>query len=63
MRVVFSQRLKEVLSDPKAAEQLDEFLESVHLGKPSNITITLKDASGKPVHYVPRVIPMYGPPR
>lgn len=61
MRVVFSQRLRDVLSDPKAAEQLDEFLDSAWLGKPSNITITVRDSSGKTVHYVPKFVPICGP--
>jgi len=61
MRVVFSERLKQVLSDPKAAEQLREFVASMWLGEPSDITITLKDANGKTVHYVPTIVPMYGP--
>jgi hypothetical protein len=63
LRVIFSERLKQILSDPKAAEQLDEFIECFHLGKPSNIVITLEDASGKAVRYVPKIVPKYGPPR
>ena len=61
MRVVFSERLKQVLSDPKAAEQLDEFIAATWLGEPSDITITVKDANGQTVHYVPKIVPMYGP--
>jgi hypothetical protein len=59
MKVVFSERIKHVLSDPKAAEQLVEFMEAVHLGKPHNIEITVKDSIGKTVRYVPRIVPIF----
>ena len=61
MRVVFSERLRDILNDPKAAEQLDEFLASASPGEPGNMEITVKDSSGKTVRYVPRLVSIFGP--
>ena len=61
MKVVFSQRLRDILNDPKAAEQLEDFLASASLGEPSNIKITVKDSSGKTIRYVPRLVRIFGP--
>ena len=58
MRAVFSQRLRDILNDPTAVQQLEDFMDSVCLGKPSNIEITLKDSSGKTIRYVPRIVPI-----
>lgn len=60
MKVLLSKRLDDVLNDPKAAEQLQEFLASAWSGEPSNIEITVKDSSGKAVRYMPRFVSVYG---
>jgi hypothetical protein len=60
MKVVRSQRLDNVLRDPKAAEQLRVFLASASLNQSSGIAISTHDAEGKRVRYVPKLVPVLG---
>jgi hypothetical protein len=60
MKVVRSKRLNSVLKDPKAAEQLRAFLASATLAEPSSVEITVKDAKGRSVRYMPRLVRVAG---
>jgi hypothetical protein len=60
MKVVRSQRLNNVLKDPRAAEQLRVFLASASINQPSTLRIDTRDSNGKPVHYLPKLVPVHG---
>lgn len=47
MKVIRGKRLEAVLKDPKAAEQLREFVASATLDRPSGVEIVSQDTHGQ----------------
>lgn len=61
MKVVFSDKLRQVLQDPKASEQLRLFMTNASVNQPSPVRIELHDEQKPGVSYQPRLLSTSAP--
>ncbi len=61
MKVVFSDKLRQVLQDPKASEQLRRFMTNASVNQPSPVRIELHDEQKPGVSYQPRLLSTSAP--
>ena len=55
MKVVFSDKLRRVLQDPQASEQLRQFMATASVNQPSQVKIKLHDGQRQGASYDPRL--------